>query len=234
MKYFFERSFEKLLCWFFSRRCAICGRVVALDEELCGDCRKLERIEQPRCLYCGRAKSDCNCKDRKSEYDGITAPFYYLDNLVTAIHNLKFNEQPLLARKMGEEMALAVKETFPDEVFDVITSVPLSKRRKNDRGYNQAELLAKSISLNLEIPYAELLRKIVNNKVQHKESARIRRINVYGVYDLVDGVDVTGKSVLLVDDVKTTGSTLNECAKMLKIYGADKVFVVTFVITCSK
>ena len=131
---------------------------------------------------------------------------------------------------MGEEMALSVKETFSDVSFDVITCVPLSKRRKNDRGYNQAELLARSVSKNLGIPYSELLRKVVNNKVQHKENARERKINVYGVYDLIDGVDVNGKTVLLVDDVKTTGSTLNECAKMLKMHGAEKVFVVTFVI----
>lgn len=234
MKEFLTQSFEKALYWFFPRRCAICGRVVAIDEELCEDCRNLERIGQPRCLLCGCAKSDCTCKSRKNEYDGITAPFYYKDNLITAVHNFKFREQPLLARKMGEEMALAVKETFPDTVFDAVTSVPLSKRRKNDRGYNQAELLAKSVSDNLKIPYTELLRKVVNNKVQHKENARVRKINVYGVYDLIKGAYVNGKTVLLVDDVKTTGSTLNECAKMLKMHGAEKVFVVTFAIVCRK
>lgn len=234
MKEYFTMPFEKALCWFFPRRCAICGRVVALDEDLCEECRNLKRIEPPRCLQCGRAKADCICKGAKKEYDGITAPFYYKDILVTAVHNFKFHEQPLLARKMGEEMALSVKETFSDITFDVITCVPLSKRRKNDRGYNQAELLARSVSKNLGIPYSELLRKVVNNKVQHKENARVRKINVYGVYDLIDGVDVNGKTVLLVDDVKTTGSTLNECAKMLKMHGAKKVIVTTFAIVCRK
>lgn len=234
MKEYFAKPFEKALYWFFPRRCAICGRVVALDKELCDNCRNLDHIERPRCLLCGRAKSDCVCKGHKSEYDGITAPFYYRDNVVTAIHNFKFHEQPFLARKMGEEMARDVLESFSDISFDVVTSVPLSRKRKSERGYNQAELLGRSVASFIGVPYEELLRKVVNNKVQHKENARIRKINVYGVYDLVSGADVAEKTILLVDDVKTTGSTINECAKMLKMYGAKKVIVTTFAIVCRK
>lgn len=234
MKKFLADTLEKALYWFFPRRCGICGRVVALDNELCDKCRNLEHIERPRCLLCGRAKSDCVCKGHKSEYDGVTAPFYYRDNVVAAIHNFKFHEQPSLAKKMGEEMARDVLETFSNISFDVVTAVPLSRRRKSERGYNQAELLARSVASFLGVPYEDLLRKVVNNKVQHKENARIRKINVYGVYDLVSSADVEDKTVLLVDDVKTTGSTINECAKMLKMYGAKKVIVTTFAIVCRK
>lgn len=234
MKKFLSDTLEKALYWFFPRRCGICGRVVALDNELCEKCRTLEHIERPRCLLCGRAKSDCVCKGHKSEYDGVTAPFYYRDNVVAAIHNFKFHEQPSLAKKMGEEMARDVLESFCDISFDVVTAVPLSRRRKSERGYNQAELLARSVASFLGVPHEDLLRKVVNNKVQHKENARIRKINVYGVYDLVSSADVEDKTVLLVDDVKTTGSTINECAKMLKMYGAKKVIVTTFAIVCRK
>lgn len=83
-------ALERVLRWFFPRRCALCGTVVALDEPLCPDCQKVRPIARPKCLLCGRSKKDCTCKGKHHEYAGVTAPFVYRDSLVTAIHNLKF------------------------------------------------------------------------------------------------------------------------------------------------
>lgn len=233
MKQEWKEIIDKLLLPFFPRRCALCGRLVALDEELCEVCQKREQIPLPKCTACGLAKADCRCKGKHHEYNGITAPFYYKDSVVAGIHNLKFNEQPLLAEKMGACMAACAEESFPSAAFDCVASVPLTRRRQNARGYNQAELLAKSVAAQLSVPYKNLLVKRFNNQVQRKENARQRRINVYGAYDVADGVDVLNKTVLLVDDVKTTGSTLNECAKMLKMHGASAVYVVTYAVVCN-
>lgn len=227
----FSDVWDKLLLALFPRRCALCGKVIAVDEELCGACLSLEKIAPPKCLLCGHSKADCSCKSRRHAYKSITAPFYYADSIIAAVHNLKFNEQPRLARKMGVYMAECVREDFAGVSFDLVTSVPMTRRRMNQRGYNQAELLGKSTADCLSLPYAVLLKKRFNNKVQRKESARSRRINVYGAFDVIESTELLGKTILLVDDVKTTGSTLNECAKMLKMHGAAAVYVAVFAVT---
>ena len=90
------------------------------------------------------------------------------------------------------------------------------------RGYNQAELLARRVAGALHIPYADLLEKVRNNPAQRKQNARSRRVNVYGAYAVIDDSALWDKTVLLIDDVKTTGATLNECAKMLRMHGARR------------
>ena len=102
-------ALERVLQWFFPRRCALCGTVVALDEPLCPDCQKVRPIARPKCLLCGRSKKDCTCKGKHHEYAGVTAPFVYRDSLVTSIHNLKFYDFPMLADYMGDCMAAAVR-----------------------------------------------------------------------------------------------------------------------------
>ncbi len=145
----------------------------------------------------------------------------YRDSLVTAIHNLKFYDFPMLADYMGDCMAAAVRVDFADVAFDYVAAVPLGRRRRRKRGYNQAELLARRVAGALHIPYADLLEKVRNNPAQRKQNARSRRVNVYGAYAVIDDSALWDKTVLLIDDVKTTGATLNECAKMLRMHGAQ-------------
>lgn len=223
-------ALERVLRWFFPRRCAMCGTVVALDEPLCPDCQKVRPIARPKCLLCGRSKKDCTCKGKHHEYAGVIAPFVYRDSLVTAIHNLKFYDFPMLADYMGDCMAAAVRVDFADVAFDYVTAVPLGRRRRRKRGYNQAELLARRVAGALHIPYADLLEKVRNNPAQRKQNARSRRVNVYGAYAVIDDSALWDKTVLLIDDVKTTGATLNECAKMLRMHGAKAVYAATVAI----
>ena len=207
-------ALERVLRWFFPRRCALCGTVVALDEPLCPECQKVRPIARPKCLLCGRSKKDCTCKGKHHEYAGVTAPFVYRDSLVAAIHNLKFYDFPMLADYMGDCMAAAVRVDFADVAFDYVAAVPLGRRRRRKRGYNQAELL----------------EKVRNNPAQRKQNARSRRVNVYGAYVVIDDSALWDKTVLLIDDVKTTGATLNECAKMLRMHGAKAVYAATVAI----
>ena len=207
-------ALERVLRWFFPRRCALCGTVVALDEPLCPDCQKVRPIARPKCLLCGRSKKDCTCKGKHHEYAGVTAPFVYRDSLVTAVHNSKFYDFPMLADYIGAYVA----------------AVPLGGRRRRKRGYNQAELLARRVAEALHIPYADLLEKVRNNPAQRKQNARSRRVNVYGAYAVIDDSALWNKTVLLSDDVKTTGATLNECAKMLRMHGAKAVYAATVAI----
>lgn len=110
----------------------------------------------------------------------------------------------------------------------MISCIPLSKKRFHDRGYNQAELLAKEISKNVDVRFVPTLKKIKNNTAQSTiKDAKQRAVNVVGAYTVIDPNAVKGKRILLVDDVVTTGSTVSECARMLKRAGAKAVYCIT-------
>ena len=112
--------------------------------------------------------------------------------------------------------------------IDMISCIPLSKKRLHDRGYNQAELLAREISKAVDVKFVPTLKKIKNNTAQSTiKDAKLRAKNVVGVYTVTDPETVKGKYILLVDDVVTTGSTVSECARMLKKAGAKAVYCIT-------
>lgn len=221
---------------FFTNRCEICGEVIELDRKVCDDCRKIEKIKQPICEFCGCNKDDCNCKKHKKEYRRIIAPYYYQDKITHAIHRFKNNDMPFLADKLGFDIADCVKENYKDIDFDVITFVPLRKLHQRKRGYNQAELLSSVVSKYINVPVEPLLLKVRYTGVQHHKSATKRKADVFGAYDINEEYEdfIKDKTILLIDDVKTTGSTLNECAKMLNIYGAKVVYCASVAITQHK
>ena len=128
------------------------------------------------------------------------------------------------------EMAEVVRREYGGLPFDCVTAVPLHKRELLDRGFNQAEKLGQALARRMGIPYATVLTKITATAPQKELSAVERSGNLLGVFDVCG--DVAGKTILLVDDVITTGATLDECAKMLKIFGAEEVYAVTAVAAC--
>ena len=112
--------------------------------------------------------------------------------------------------------------------IDMVSCIPLSRKRMHDRGYNQAELLAKEISKKVGVEYLPTLKKIRHNTAQSTiKDSKQRAANVIGAYRVVDAEKVKGKYILLVDDVVTTGSTVSECARILKKSGAKAVYCVT-------
>jgi ComF family protein len=123
------------------------------------------------------------------------------------------------------EMAQTVRREYGDIAFDAVTYVPLTKRDRRRRGHDQSQLLAKELARQLNTPCVTALVKLTQNRPQKELKPHERVGNVMGVYDVC--ADVQDQFVLLVDDVITTGATLNECAKMLRLYGARQVFVVT-------
>lgn len=220
----------------FCKRCRICGEVVEIDCDLCDECKAVKPIENPRCMHCGCSKNDCICKNKKNEYKQIIAVYYYKDSIVRAVSNLKNNDMPFLAENMADEIYSLVKEEYKDIKFDFVTYVPLRKLHQAKRGFNQSQLIADALSKQMGVESLKLLSKIRYTGVQHHKSARERRADVFGAYDVVDEYKykLENKNVLLIDDVKTTGSTLSECAKMLKIYGCKSVYAATFALTKKK
>ena len=109
------------------------------------------------------------------------------------------------------------------ESFDLITWVPVSARRRRKRGYDQAELLARSVCAELGYKPVCLLKQLRANPAQSGLRGEQRRANVLGAYGVCGKTDIHGKRILLIDDVFTTGATAEECARVLKTAGASSV-----------
>lgn len=216
----------------YPKRCKICGEVIRVENELCDECENAKRISGEICLKCGREKDGCICKNEKfsPKYKAFSAPYYYEGSIERAVNRFKSNGFTELAEGMSEAVFDTVNERFKDIEFDFVTSVPMRKGKERRRGYNQSELLAKALSERLNTEYKPMLKKIRKSPAQRYSDAESRRVNVYATFDLIKGENVEGKTVLIVDDVKTTGNTLSECAAMLKIYGAT-VYATSFAVT---
>lgn len=227
------RFIEALKTALFPRRCAYCGNVIRTDLRSCSSCEEsLPRIEGEICTLCGRSKKICTCKKAGKYFDGIVSPFYFTGNVRNGIHRFKFNRYADNAAAFGTEMAKTVFERYKDVVFDYITEVPMTAQKERERGYNQCKLLSKIIAEKLAIPYKEgVLVKIYETDKQHGLKLYMRKGNLSGVFDVDDASAVKDKSILLCDDISTTGETLNECAKMLWLYGAKEIYCVTAALT---
>ena len=226
---------ENLLWMFFTKHCPYCNKVIGKENIVCEECgESLPRIKQEKCKYCGAEKIRCDCKHHKMGYDGISAPFYYEKSIRKSIGLLKFNGKDFISKRLSDDVAESVKSDFKDIDFDMICYVPFSNGSKLTRKYNPSELLAKHLSKNLKIPLRPVLIKLYENENQRNLNMTERIGNVFGVFDVLDNADVKDKTILLVDDVKTTGATLSNCAWILKIRGAKNVYCATVAITAPK
>ena len=231
-----KEAISKLLYAVFPRRCELCGEVVELDKALCEECASLERINGELCSRCGNPRAQCSCdkKTKTPEYKRFIAPYYYEGSIATGVNRFKDYGFFELSKRMGYEIFLQISEQYGDIHFDAITYVPITEKKKRKRGYNQSELLADEIAKHMNLPVEKLVSKIRTTPQQKRIGARQRRINLRGSFDLCDGVNVRNKTYLLIDDIKTTGSTMNECAYVLNAYGAEAVYAAAFCMTNKK
>lgn len=169
--------------------------------------------------------------DAERSADYIISPFYYTGGLRDAILAHKFEGAYAYADvflALTEDALEGIKYILAD--FDMLVPVPLSKRRMNERGYNQAELIAKPLAEFIGIEYRDdVLRRDKNTRHQAGLRNYERMTNVKGAFSATDDAD--GKSVIIFDDIYTTGSTIEECAKTLKSAGTEKIIGLTFSIT---
>lgn len=214
---------------FYPRRCALCGRVVAPGTEICVRCKAAaRRVPTPICLYCGCGKRDCACGGRRSRFAAAFAsPFYYTGVVREGVRRLKFRSEPDVADVLGREMARFSRRVYAGVQFDLVTFVPMTRREMRERRYNQSELLAKAAAEELLLPCVPTLEKLYETNRQRSLDHRRRSGNVFGVFEAIDPQAIRGKRILLCDDLRTTGATLTECAKMLRIRGAREVLCLT-------
>ena len=213
---------------FFPKRCCFCGKVIPPTADACTDCDEcVQRIEPPICYACGCSRRHCICGEKHSPFvAAYAAPFYYADGVRNGIHRMKFRHEPELAESYGREMARFAREVYKDVKIDFVTFVPMTETEKRERGYNQSELLAVETAAGLTLPMLPALEKLYETRRQRTLRERQRSGNVLGVFE-ADEKTVRGKRILLCDDLKTTGATLNECAKMLMLRGAREVLCLT-------
>jgi ComF family protein len=222
-------AIKKLSYALLPRRCPLCSQVVELDSQLCSDCENNEKIIGQICPRCASSVDNCKCTIYdKFKYECVVAPFYFKYGAVSAVHRLKFYGYSENAVAMSKEMANTVCQRYSDVEFDVVTYVPMTKKRLNKRGYNQSKLLADGVAQRINLPCETLLEKVKETSSQRGSTAVQRRKNLKNAFKIVPNFNVKGKTILIVDDVKTTGSTLNECAKVLCKNGAKAVYACTF------
>jgi ComF family protein len=213
----------------FPSRCVGCG---AYGSFLCPSCQaELPRARPPRCPVCWqpqRQGDPCGrCREGRPAFQGARSPYLYQGVAREAVQALKYNYLSALAQPMAEPMARYVEEEAIEA--DVLVPVPLYARRQRLRGYNQSALLARELSRLCSLPLAERgLGRRRNTPPQARSAdAEARKRNVADAF-VADRRWVEGKRILLIDDVMTTGATLDACARALRQAGAASVWALTF------
>lgn len=219
--------------------CAICGAKTDLEYRgLCCHClRDLAGLREKysHCDFCGNFYQNsfdscptCFAAKTPKAYKKVQACYPYQGGAKDLVWDLKFHNRRYLAEPMAKLM-VNTGDITEKGVYDLMIPVPLTPSRRKEREYNQAELLCTEIShiLAIDTDFKTLI-KIKDTPSQASLSPAKRRHNLQDAFDIVDNNDLKGRRVILVDDVITTGSTADQCARVLKRAGADSVKVLAF------
>lgn len=196
----------------FPPKCVLCTRLLEKGElDLCGACRA-ETADHPL----GRSKIPF--------VEEWVALWYYEGNVRLSLLRYKFYRRRHYAKSYGRLLAMRIDRQWAQN-FDIISWVPISRRRRLRRGYDQVELLARAVCEELDMPCVQCLKKIRHNPPQSGIVGQAqRRANVLGVYAPVEPERFRGKRILLLDDIITTGATVSEAARVLLTAGAQEVY----------
>jgi len=197
-------------------------------------CKRMpEAITESYCLRCGRPLIDCDgeycsfCRKSNFAFDAGRALYLHTPDVANAIYLLKFHNQRILAQDFARSLAHTFADTIKRWQIDEVVAVPLHASKKHQRGYNQAEVLAKYLVAHMGLPRnPKRLFRIRKTTPQKLLDAGHRRENLRAAF-AVDPHQLQGKNVLLIDDIYTTGQTLHRCAAVLKKAGAKRVYFLT-------
>ncbi len=202
--------------------CGICEKIE--KEYLCEECK--EKLKK----YCINEIEDC--KEKKRVYYDYKIKILRYENIVREkIIEYKFNEKTYLYNTMEKIILNDEKICSFLKKYDIIIPVPMYKKRKQSRGYNQTELISKKLAKDLKIESSnKVLRKVIDTKKQSTLTKKERIKNVENAFNVVNSESIENKNVILLDDIFTTGSTLNECSRMLKLAGTKEIAILTIAV----
>ncbi|MBI5033910.1 MAG: ComF family protein [Chloroflexi bacterium] len=213
---------QALLDLFFPPRCVVCRQI---GEWFCAPCRQaINRILPPICQQCGRPlnRTDCPyCQKLPLQINGTRAVAFFEGSVRQAIHALKYNHRPELARPLGALLS----DYFSAHPIpaDALVPIPLHPEREHARGYNQARLLAQELGRHSNLPvWNDVLTRTRHTRPQVELDAVDRRDNVHDAFVATERV--TGARILLIDDVCTTGATMDACGQALQARAAKSVW----------
>ncbi|MEE9487603.1 MAG: ComF family protein [Candidatus Brocadiales bacterium] len=231
-------TFANLL---YPAHCFSCGKSLHNEdrEYLCAQCSNgISHITGVRCPRCGMglgnyalfSQEGCaECKSQGLRFDGAFSAAYYEGAIKELIHRFKYGKQEFLAKPLAKLIVRHFREIdYNRPRIDIVAAVPLHRKKRRERGFNQADLLGRNAGklLGLEVCLGGL-KRTRNTRSQTIQSYFRRRENVRGAFLVKKPEYFKGKDILLVDDVLTSGLTASECAKVLKEAGARKVYVLT-------
>lgn len=206
----------KLVDLFFLRACGFCGQKIN-KRYTCGKCLNILEYYHEKVIF--------HPNDRWF-YDKLICGFEYKSYMKKLMLQYKFENKRYLAKSFGDLLFYKLQKYKISA--DIIVPVPIHKKRARTRGYNQSLYIAKVVSELMGIPCSfDILTKDINNQKQSLLDLKSRIKNVQGVYTLRSNSKIKDKTVLLIDDIYTTGMTVNECSKILKRGGAREIIVAT-------
>ncbi len=227
---------EKVLSLLYPDICPFCGTVLKKEEKgrICSRCAfRLPYIYEPCCKRCGKpvmkeTQEFCwDCEHHHHYYDRGAAVWEHTPTVGKAIYQFKYHNRRIYSRFFAREMVISHGTYINQWNIDLIVPIPISKKRKKQRGYNQTELLAKEISKLTGISYdAKGLIRVKDTVAQKKLNVRQRRYNLLHAF-VWGKSNLCGKNILLIDDIYTTGSTIDGISKILLEKGHNKVWFLT-------
>lgn len=228
-----KKYFNVILNTIFPLKCEVCRRQLPLVAEarICESCRgKILPIGDNFCRKCGKSLQivtdfcvDCQGNDTLY-YESIKAAGIYHGVLRETIHAFKYERRSCLGSALGDFMLSSFQRHFSLNSLDKLVPVPLHKKQYRQRQYNQSEILAKNLSRSTGIPVAaDTLARIRETRPQFTLNKQERAHNIRNSFAVKNKAWLQEAKVLVIDDICTTGSTINECARILKQSGAKEV-----------
>lgn len=226
---------ERFLNTIFPNKCLLCKKIIN-QNYFCNDCKgRVQPIKIKTCPDCGQVLEDCACKYYFYYFDEMVSSFEGSDNTKKAFYSFKFYDNYQGYKFFANEMVNRIKSKTSVINIDFITAVPSHKSNKVTRDYDTANVLARYVARRVKLPFKKVLYQPYMVPKQHEaDTFEERYQNVKDKYHIKKGAKLKGKTVLLIDDIKTTGATLSECARQLKLGGANMVIAASAVTMPSK
>jgi ComF family protein len=214
----------KLLDLIFPPKCIFCGELISRknNDETCLICRQ-------NLPYCMSAELGDVAGD---SFIRAVASFIYEGYVTDSIYRFKARGCQWYAKTYAKYLKYTIEHYYSDMEFDYIVSVPMTKKKLAERGYDQTRLIAEYLNREIDVPYlSDAMKKVKETPKQQGLSQAERKYNLAGVFEVAKAKEIEGKTLLLIDDVFTTGATVEECSYELLANGAESVYVATVATT---